>query len=482
SIRVSTKLQDEIGLLYHKFNEMLVTVQFHQKEKDKALMELIESQAKLNAIIANSNAIVYLKDTNGKYLIVNKQYEEALGIHSKYLIGKTDEEIFPEEVSMEYLEADQKVLTEQKAMQFEEVQPHADGHLHAYLSLKFPVRDAENNVFAIGCFSTDITERKQTELELENYRNNLEELVGQRTAELEMANQALNQTNEKLSSQKEKLEQTVLKLKTTREKLIESEKLASLGMLTAGIAHEINNPVNYISSGLEGLKAEIQDVLKYLELLNRYKTEDTAQWATQLNDLAEQINSNELMEAIGHLIKNIQIGVDRTSEIISGLRIFSRLDESYFSEVDIHETIDAALIMLYNKYKGNIEIEKNYGNVPGIECLPGKINQVLVNIISNAIDAIEENGKIIIGTSYAGDKVTISVSDTGTGIAKELRNKIFEPFFTTKDVGKGTGLGLSISYGIVKDHKGDIEVVTEPGEGTTMHIVLPVKQNMQNAS
>ncbi|HKR05146.1 MAG TPA: ATP-binding protein, partial [Bacteroidia bacterium] len=247
-------------------------------------------------------------------------------------------------------------------------------------------------------------------------------------------------------------------LKKAQEQLIQSEKMASLGQLTAGVAHEINNPINFVSANVNPLKrnfAELIDVIKNKKTLN----------ADELN-----YTINETHE----LLTGIEEGSRRTAEIVIGLRNFSRLDEEEMKKASINEGIHSTLVLLKSKLKqNNIEVINLFDDLPEIECYPGKLNQVFMNIISNAIDAISENGKIIITTSKENDRIKISICDNGKGMSREVKQKIFDPFFTTKDVGKGTGLGLSISYGIIEKHKGNIEVNSEVGKGSEFLISLP---------
>ena len=177
------------------------------------------------------------------------------------------------------------------------------------------------------------------------------------------------------------------------------------------------------------------------------------------------------------MIDSVKTGTERTTEIIKGLRTFSRLDEDVLKIADIHEGLDSTLILLRNKYKQRIEINKLYGNIPEIECYPGQLNQVFMNILSNAIDAIDDKGIIAISTSKSNKSIRISIKDSGRGISENIKSKIFDPFFTTKEVGQGTGLGLSICHSIIEKHRGSIEVKSEIGKGSEFVIALPVKQS-----
>ena len=300
----------------------------------------------------------------------------------------------------------------------------------------------------------------------------LEEKVKERTTEV--------------VQQKEQVEQALLKLQKAQQQLVESEKMASLGQLTAGIAHEINNPINFVTSSVGSLKLDFQDLK---DLLDTYKETDNADEALAIlkkgQEFSKTIDKDFLMVEIGQLIASIQEGANRTAEIVGELRNFSRLDDDAIKFVDLHSGLESTLTLLKNKLSTRIKIKKNYGVLPKVQCFPGKINQVFVNILANSIQAMEkdEPGKemvIIITTFLEDDQVKISIKDNGPGMSPDLQNKIFDPFFTTKDVGEGTGLGLSVSYGIVQRHHGKIFVNSAPGKGAEFIISLPIKQNEKN--
>lgn len=294
----------------------------------------------------------------------------------------------------------------------------------------------------------------------------LDEKVRLRTAELNQKNVQLNTT--------------LGKLKNTQSKLVSSEKMASLGQLTAGIAHEINNPVNFISGNIGPLTRDIEDIKELFLLVKDLESpENLRDKLTKIKDFRDEIEADFLFEEIELLLKGIKDGAIRTKEIVLGLKNFSRLDEQDFKMADVHEGIDSTLTLLNNKLKNRIEVIRDYDlNLPRIECLPGKLNQVFMNILNNAMDAMEDTGEIHISTKQQGDKLEIRMRDTGSGMPPEVAEHIFEPFFTTKDVGAGTGLGLSISYGIIQQHKGNIRVESTPGEGTEFIIEIPMEQSV----
>ena len=316
---------------------------------------------------------------------------------------------------------------------------------------------------------------------LQKQKNRLEQDVVQRTTQLSETNIDLEmeimerkKIETELKYKNVELSSLLDNLKKTQSQLIDSEKMASLGQLTAGVAHEINNPINFVSGNVTPLKRDIDDILKILNEYERIiKEKQLTDQFQSIEDLKEEVDYLFLIREIDNLIKGINEGAKRTTEIVKGLRNFSRLDENESKSADIHEGIDSALLILKNRLKQNIEVVKDYGNIPGVLCFPGQLNQVFMNILNNAIQAINGEGKIRIKTSMEGSFVRISIKDSGKGMTPEVQKRIFEPFFTTKDVGKGTGLGLSISYGIIEKHNGKISVKSEIGKGTEFIIKLP---------
>jgi|SRR5579863_9894621 len=274
-------------------------------------------------------------------------------------------------------------------------------------------------------------------------------LAGRHAAEVRAA------MAEELVQANQDLQEANRKLKDTQAQLIQNEKMASLGQLVAGIAHEINNPLAFVlnnlfivESGLEGLGPEIEPHLGELSLGKLRKVR------ARLEEMTE--------------------GLGRVKELVLDLRTFSRLDEGEFKTVDVVETIDSVLLLLKHRMSNRIQVEKQYGPERMLYCYAGRLDQVVMNLISNAVDAIEETGEIVITTSRSSDAFLISVRDTGSGIPEAIRRKIFDPFFTTKPIGQGTGLGLAISYGIVQDHGGSIEVQSEEGVGTEFIVKIPM--------
>ena len=279
---------------------------------------------------------------------------------------------------------------------------------------------------------------------------------------------------------KDELGKAIDSLKGAQSQLVHSEKMASLGQLTAGIAHEINNPINFISSGMNSMKMSIESMKEILDVYGRLEEgDDPEELKQEILELKEDHEYDELVDELDDLVKDINYGVTRTIEIVKGLRVFSRLDEEEAKDANINENIDATLTLLKNKTKNRIKVSKYYDDKMGdIECFPGQLNQVFMNILNNAIQAIPEertDGEITIYTEEEAGQIVIRMKDNGGGIPDEIKNRIWEPFFTTKAVGVGTGLGMSITFGIIEKHNGKIDLQSEVGKGTEFVISLPKK-------
>ncbi|MDX2284146.1 MAG: ATP-binding protein [Bacteroidia bacterium] len=278
-------------------------------------------------------------------------------------------------------------------------------------------------------------------------------------------------SHRKLKGTYDELAQTHQQLQATQTQLVSSEKMASLGQLTAGIAHEINNPVNFISGNIFPLRSNLDDLLA---LLNAYEFAlRNAGRADEADRLQRQYQADLIRQETYTLLQGMDEGARRTAEIVRGLRTFARMDEDDPKKFDLEGGIEATLALLVNRLEG-IEVIRNYSSLPEVEGYPGKINQVLMNVLTNAIQAMPKGGLLYIATAQKGPHAELTIRDTGTGMSEAVRRRIFEPFFTTKDVGEGTGLGLPISLGIIHQHKGRIEVSSMEGQGTEVRISLPL--------
>lgn len=318
---------------------------------------------------------------------------------------------------------------------------------------------------------------------LQDSEKEVRELADQQLQDNEklfLAEKKLQTTLKKEKQSKDELSRALQTLKGAQSQLVHSEKMASLGQLTAGIAHEINNPINFISSGMVSLKMSIESLRTIAEEYGRIeKGENPKKVIKNVQELKEEHEYEEMIEELDGLIGDVNYGVQRTIEIVKGLRVFSRLDEEEAKNANINENIDATLILLRNKTKDRIKITRHYDKtMKDIECFPGQLNQVFMNILNNAVQAMPENKKgaeITIYTEETKKDVRIRIKDNGVGIPEEIKDRIWEPFFTTKEVGVGTGLGMSITYGIIEKHGGDIELTSEVGKGAEFAITLPKK-------
>lgn len=275
--------------------------------------------------------------------------------------------------------------------------------------------------------------------------------------------------------QQEQLEEALKKVSQTQNKLIQAEKMASLGTLAAGIAHEINNPINFVNAGANGIELDLIDLMKVIELYEKVDLKNIQpDLAKQLDQLKAEIDYQYIKENLMTTIQDIKMGASRTAEIVKGLKRFSRVDGEEIYNVDINKEIESNVKIIKRLTKKEIEFELHLEkNITIIRGLPGQLNQLFMNLIMNAEQAIDKKGIIKITTTNKNGGVNILVADNGCGISEELGDRIFDPFLTTKEVGKGTGLGLSISFGIVKHHKGSISYTSKLKEGTTFNIQLP---------
>lgn len=371
--------------------------------------------------------MIILTDHEGKIKRVNRAVTEYTNSTYQEIIGIDWEELID------------RLRTETKTFYAGSVELYQPESQKWLLLNSYPFEDTELNFSGIVITLHDSTEMKKITAELENVNRELEAAYSE--------------------------------LKATQSQMVHGEKMASIGQLAAGVAHEINNPMGFITSNLRTLSKYVNKLTEFIQAQDQALGESQG---NGISGLRKQLKIDYIAEDIGQLISESLEGADRVRKIVQNLKSFSRVDNSEFQEADINECIESTLNIVWNELKYKATVEKEYGDIPRTKCYPQELNQVFVNLLVNAAHAIEKQGTIRIRTWNGNSSVNVSISDTGCGIPKEIVNRIFEPFFTTKEVGKGTGLGLSISYDIVKKHNGAISVESDTGRGTTFTVQIPV--------
>ncbi|MCB2184067.1 MAG: hypothetical protein KQH63_18740 [Desulfobulbaceae bacterium] len=328
-------------------------------------------------------------------------------------------------------------------------------------------------------FDSIIAQLDQSFQTINEFKEDLEDKVAERTHELLLSNKDLARHKKSLEESNHRLFEALDDLHAAQKQIVQSEKMAAIGQIVAGVAHEINNTINFVSGALPSLKRSLHDAKEIITEYGKFDVchdkESCEKRIEQIENLKKEIEYDELFETIDLLLANIEEGTSRTVRIVKDLKTFSRDEEEETSAVDLHEIIESSIKFMDNKKGNKVEIQKMYGDIPLVDCIPDRIGQVFLNLMNNSVQAMDGKGTLKIRTWQDHDNIHISFADTGCGISKENMPRIFDPFFTNKEVGKGTGLGLGISYTIIKKHGGDIEVESEEGKGAEFEVVLPKK-------
>ena len=499
ALKIKEEIDDKIGIAYSLNN--IGAVYWHSVNYDKALEYYLKS-LKIKEEIGNKKDIaisffnigetyLIIQNYDKAFFYLEKALEFAIETKTKLLIQtiyKTISEYYSSkndfqkalEYHILYTEIKDSIYTEKSSKQIAEMQT------------KYETEKKEKE---IKLKDLELT-KKQGELKLQMLIIYFlfiiflaiivfSILLYRQFRQKKLANILLSKQNEEIlfknmeiSNQKEEIESALDNLKKTQSRLIQSEKMASISQLTAGMAHELNNPINYITGGIASLSLHIKDMDTIFRKYEEINPENIQEKTREIEKTKKELEYDLLKKEIDPLIQSLHNGANRAIDILQSLRTFSHFDQDSLKPTDIHKNLDATIALIRNKFEDRIKILKEYDKIPAIESYPGSINQVFMNILLNAVEAIECEGQITIKTSTDEEKrnVYISIIDTGQGIAKEIYDKIFEPFFTTKEVRKGAGLGLSVAHSIVEEHHGKIEVESETSKGTTIKIILPIMQ------
>ncbi|MBD2494693.1 PAS domain-containing protein [Nostoc sp. FACHB-280] len=456
------KAHCEAQLLPLEANEIIVLLRDITHIVQEAF---IECEDHFRTIVENANNIISALTPDGFYSYVSPNWREILGHEVSEVEGQPFASfLHPEDLSTCTDYFTKALITGEPQDTIEYRIKHKNGTWRWHSCYLSAIKDASGSIIYFVGICHDITVRKREEIR----RQRIEK--------------ALRKSEAKFRTKTQQLEETLRQLQQTQSQLIQSEKMSSLGQLVAGIAHEINNPVNFIYGNVKYANDYVQDLLHLIEIYQQYCSPSSPEIYQEIY----AVDLDFIRHDLPKVLDSMNTGAERIRQIVLSLRNFSRVDEEGMKFVNIHEGIDNALLLLQNRLKSQpesseIEVIKEYGDLPQVMCHPGQINQVFMSLLTNAIDALEEvaiaHPQIQIRTQVqANDRIKISITDNGSGINEKIRDRIFDPFFTTKPVGKGTGMGLSISYQIiVKKHRGELYCISTPGGGTEFVISIPTQ-------
>ncbi len=433
--------------------------------KDITDLKLAEEEVrKLSSAVEQSPNSIVITDTEGRITYVNPKFTQVTGYSSAEVLGENPRVLKSEETPAEVYTELWDTIKAGRDWRGEFHNRKKNGELFWESASISAIKNNEGKITHFIAIKADITERKVQERELQKSR-----------AELLVKNEKMKYLLTSVENSKQELEGMYSELKAAQAQMLQREKMASIGQLAAGVAHEINNPIGFINSNLGTLDKYVGRMVDFIQAQEGALSSCASQEVeTAIAGQRKKLKLDYVIEDSRKLIEESLDGTDRVRKIVQNLKSFSRVDESEYKHANLNECLESTLNIVWNELKYKATVEREYGELPETRCYPQQLNQVFMNLLVNAGHAIEGQGTITIRSWIEGTDIFIAISDTGSGIPEDLRSRIFEPFFTTKEVGKGTGLGLSISYDIVRKHGGEILLDSVVGEGTTFTVRLPV--------
>ncbi len=429
----------------------------------------VEEKILLQAVEQNPASIV-ITTPDGEIIYVNQKFCQVTGYEFDEVIGQNPRVLKGANGNTDYRKL-WETLSAGQPWQGEFHNRRKDGSFYWELAKISPILDEQGKTLYYLAIKEDITERKQ-----------VDELLHVTVSQATQLSASLELKNFELETAQKELDQAYQQLKQTQSQLLQREKMASIGQLAAGVAHEINNPMGFISSNLRSLGKYVEKMASYIGAIEELVKQDATPLWEQLAPERKRAKIDYLMEDCSDLIEESLEGAERVREIVLNLKSFSHVDAAEEQLADINKCIEDTIKIAWNEIKYKATLKKDFAELPEILCRPRELNQVFMNILVNAGQAIEGQGEISIRTRFEQEVIRVEISDNGPGIPDDVQRRIFEPFFTTKDVGKGTGLGMSISYDIIQRHGGEILLESEPGQGASFIILLPLARSAENVS
>lgn len=438
-----------LGLIWYHAG-VLDRSEQRRQQSDEALRR---SELFYHTLVETLPQCIIRKDVDGHFTFVNQRFCETIAQPAEDLLSQTDHDLFPTALAEKYRRDDQRVMRERAPLDMIEQHVTPDGEEHYVHVIKSPLMENDGRLIGVQVIFWDVTSEIRAE-------------------------RRLVEQNEQLRAMAESERRAHEDRKLAQARLIQSAKLAGVGQVVAGVAHEINNPLAFVSNNVAVLERDLADLRALLEAYREAKpllAAHAPELQARIERISEQADLDYVLENMPGLINRTRDGLDRIRRIVTDLRAFARMDEDAFMAVDIAERIRATTHILDGRARHReVSLVLNLAELPLIECRPGKLDQVVMNLVANAIEACGPGGRVDVRAWTELDRLLIEVADNGCGIDAETRERIFDPFFTTKAVGEGTGLGLSLTYGIVRDHGGTIEVESAPGQGARFRVVLPM--------